>query len=362
LHEQHLLRAMFVLGFAAVTATLLLIVAVVVVTTGVGGFLAASRTGGERFNYSNVLGVGIPTTAFLIAGFACLLVPLFRLDSKPHRHAFAGMLLTFILFNFIQGSRHLVIYVAVMIVGAYATLCTERKLRLRTIVLLAAGGYAVFAYIAGIRALLPQFFSGRIGLADLAATSLSFSWEWLLPSHNEFAGPYVTLLDTLAYPQPQQHGMSYLGALLAILPTRFYPGAKPLSLGAQFAADTGFRIQSFAGSGFGFSPVAEAFTNFGYWGIPAVFFLLGLILLGLGGLRTRGDAGLLVYLVTLAQVVNANRFSLDGTLQELAFSIMTVLLLLAGAHMAARLAARYAPPPPARAHPALAGHNHSAGG
>jgi hypothetical protein len=67
-----------------------------------------------------------------------------------------------------------------------------------------------------------------------------------------------------------------------MIPSFLLASSKSLSLGHIFKEEAA-SVRDFAGEripGFGYSPVAEAYVNFDFFGVPIVFFLFGLIFRG----------------------------------------------------------------------------------
>lgn len=322
-------RNLFWIGFAAVTLFLLVYVAVIIATVGLVNFLGSVRTGSDRINPSTVLGIGIPLPPLAIAGFAAMLLGYAVSPSKRRKRILTVVLTVFVLFNFLQGSRHLIAYLIIMAIGTYATFVPIKVTSPHKLILIGTVLYSVFVIVSKTRSTLISYFAGTVTLDQWFDLMRQFSWRWLLPVGNEFGGVYLTLLETVNASSPLLLGRTYIEAILYILPTRLYPGVKPVSLGHEFAISISQQYEWLAGIGFGFSPVAEAYLNLGLAGIPVAFMLLAFMLHRVGSLRRRGMAGVLVYLVLLGQMVNANRYSLDGVLQEAAFSVAIILFFLA---------------------------------
>ncbi|MFT6341228.1 MAG: oligosaccharide repeat unit polymerase [Alcanivorax sp.] len=116
--------------------------------------------------------------------------------------------------------------------------------------------------------------------ADGAAAAASFvkensSVHWLDMSSTELGAPFRVLLDVQDHwnGEPARLGYSYYQAFINILPRQF--GIDIVSLSEEytyrlFTAD--FRA---IGGNMGFSPVAEAYLNFGFWGILLMFAFWG---------------------------------------------------------------------------------------
>lgn len=101
----------------------------------------------------------------------------------------------------------------------------------------------------------------------------------LLPwASNEFRMPAASLLEVLEYGSPSLWGRSYITAVGA-----------PIPFLARLFAKVGFDLNSFRlqtyysgllpeGAGLGFSPVTEAYMNFGFLGVAFVMYMYGLVI------------------------------------------------------------------------------------
>ena len=318
---------LFWMGFLLSMAVIITELLIIQVTSGLISYLSALRVGAYRINPSDALGIGIPLWPMAIVGISCMAIGVNLFPSRGRRALFIILLVLWTLFEFLQGNRHLIVYLWIIAIGA-STIFVEFKLRnLRNIAILGIVGYGLLAFVSGIRSVLPGFFRGENTVSDIINASSSFSWNGLRPSNNEFGGPFYSLVQTVNAPSPLYLGETYLDAVFMILPTRLYPGIKPAGVAADFAESVQMRFPTLAGVGFGFSPVAEAYLNYSFPGIPLVFFLIALGWHWVGTLRYKGFQGILAYLVIIPECINFNRYSLDGVLQEAAFAIIIVWIM-----------------------------------
>ena len=93
-------------------------------------------------------------------------------------------------------------------------------------------------------------------------------------------------LETVAYTvdlvpsyRPYDYGVQYAYSLLTVFPNFFWPVHPTIAHGtpAAWLVQTVAPDVAAAGGGLGYSLIAEAYLNFGYWGIPIVMLLLGYI-------------------------------------------------------------------------------------
>lgn len=320
---------LFWMGFLLSVGAIITKLLIIRVSGGLNSYLSAVRigVGSYRINPSVALGIGIPLGPMEIVGIACMAICAYFFPSRGRRALFVVLLVLLTLFEFLQGNRHLVVYIWIIAIGAYTTFVEIKWRNLRTIVILGIVGYGLLAFVSGTRSVLPGFFSGENTVSDVINAASSFSWRGLRPSQTEFGGPFYSLVYTVNAPSALHLGGTYFNAALAILPTRLYPGIKSKGVAGDFAQSAQMRLPTLAGVGFGFSPVAEAYINYSFPGIPLVFFLVALGWHWVGTLRRKGFQGMLVYLVIVPECINFNRISLDGVLQETAFALIIVWIV-----------------------------------
>jgi len=126
-------------------------------------------------------------------------------------------------------------------------------------------------------------------------------WRNFLPGLNEFGGPFTCLTLITSEPSPQRSGMTYAESMLWVLPTLIYPGIKPASLASEFAESlhTEFFPNLEYRIGWGFSPVVEAYVNFGFFGIPFVCAVFAILWRATRNWPYRNLTGMLTYLLVL---------------------------------------------------------------
>ena len=136
-------------------------------------------------------------------------------------------------------------------------------------------------------------------------------------------------------PPALRWGSSYVNGLFFFLPKKLYPGIKPRPIGNEFADEIASKFASayYPASGWGYSPVAEAYINFSFPGVLVIPVLWAIGLDLLERLRWRGLVGLICVTVLLPQTLNANRIDFLWTYTESLFAI--------GAALSACIAARF---------------------
>ncbi len=131
-----------------------------------------------------------------------------------------------------------------------------------------------------------------------------------LVTENEFVSPIQTLMYYTLHDHPLRWGLTYLGAPGLFIPRAIWLG-KPESLSLQFMRDAFGSVQLM---GYAYTPVTEAYINFGVVGPFLVFSIVSLLMVKL----VRGvDRHPGLYFITYALVVDFNRGDTAGTLYQL---------------------------------------------
>jgi hypothetical protein len=132
----------------------------------------------------------------------------------------------------------------------------------------------------------------------------------------EFVFPYQATLVALEPGRPLLHGASYLQPLFLFVPRAVWPG-KPLLLAERFIDEVGTR----GVLGYGYTPLAEAVTNFG----PAGPVILGIVFAAfLFYTRRHASRCSLLYLLVFAETVGFHR----GELAAVACEIVLLALII----------------------------------
>jgi hypothetical protein len=303
----------------------------------IGGFWSSLSLPREvRLNLLSELRFNLPYAPFLFSGLACVWLDYARGYLRGFwALGFLGLWCSLML---IQGDRRFLSYAILIAIAAY-TAVRYPKLRIKLKFALAFTViFVAFAFFSQARWLIQRLISGQMSLRE--------AMEWvkqnasplsLLPGKNEFAGPYFTLLYSIEYLYPTDTpllGASYLQAVPNLLPRSLYPGDKPSTLDFAFADLIHQRYMSWreATIGWGYSPVAEAYNNFRLWGIPLVFFVIGLFWEWVARLRYKNWVGILLYALLIPQTLNLNRTTIAWSFQEGVYftgALFSVLVLRA---------------------------------
>jgi oligosaccharide repeat unit polymerase len=161
--------------------------------------------------------------------------------------------------------------------------------------------FAVWGFIAMVLFLILGLY--RTGLTlqtDLKLILTNGLGDFIIP-HNTFVYYYSTGVDNL------YGGLTYFSFLFLFIP-RFLWASKPISLAVDFVNDLDLPM------GFGFSPVAEAYLNFG--DISVILFPLSIILLVTVIYRLNRVFPFL-YIFLFIQILNLNRGELSAVISEI---------------------------------------------
>ncbi len=140
-------------------------------------------------------------------------------------------------------------------------------------------------------------------------------------SFGEFIHPYNTLIETSRKNIPLEDyklGSTYLYPFYAFIPRYIWP-TKPLPIATQFSKNMD------AGFGLGFSPLTEAYMNWGIFSIiilPIIIFLVYLVFLKLNNKFP------CLYLFLIMNSLNLNRGELGTVILEILYMYIPFYLLL----------------------------------
>ncbi len=126
--------------------------------------------------------------------------------------------------------------------------------------------------------------------------------------------------------EPLRWGLSYATSIPAVVPRALYPGTKIPAI----STDLGDALYEGVGPvyGWGFSPVAEGFANFGLPGAFGTMVLWSMFFAWLGSNRYRSLAGLVVCATLLQEAVNANRIDFRYVYFESVYCVIAAMLAL----------------------------------
>jgi O-antigen polysaccharide polymerase Wzy len=291
-----------------------------------GYFVALATQRGERFELAgDPSALSYPYLAFVIPGIACMCYGSESNRKLGQRIICYGLIAFWCLLVLLQGDRRLLLQAVLATVGVLTVLRRNfLRLRVRTWVLIALA-YLAFSVYGYARTLVTNV-AGGLQTPDEAFQELTNTWtsDWIMPEHTEFAGPYLSLLSAVSVHTEHIYGSSYYDSFLTVLPRFLYPGVKPQVLSEGFAE----QVHRGNGSvtGWGYNPVAEAYVNFGTIGVVLIFVLWSLFFLAVGALRSCGTWGVLTSAALLSEGITANRIDFRNVYWETTYFVAGVML------------------------------------
>jgi oligosaccharide repeat unit polymerase len=204
----------------------------------------------------------------------------------------------FVLFHLSLGSRRDYLAMFIFLAGVIATK-RQAVIRLWTVV----AGSILFVALSALGIL-------RHVLVD--PSLLARGPVDLFLSGSEFVSPIQTLIHYVNISRPLRWGWTYLSAPTLFIPRSIWPD-KPESLSLQFARDT---FGGVGAMGFAYTPVTEAFINFGWLGPVIVLSLLSVLMVKL---VRNADAHPGLYFICFAWVVDFNRGDFSDVFYSLVF-------------------------------------------
>lgn len=273
----------------------------------------------------------LPYSSFVFSGIAIVYYNFFNTKDKKALYISLLFLLVWIILMIVQGDRRYIVYSLIIIYGIWII---QKDIRVRInkkIVIYAIIIYICLTFFAQVRFLISPTINDEMKIQDdITWITEHININWFLPGENEFAGPYFTLLYSIENKSKLLYGASYISSIANILPRSLYPGSKPLTIAQDFAL---FIHNSYMSNfpfvvGWGYSPITEAYNNFGLFGIFIIFVIYGLILSYIRILKKKGIFGILIYSMILPELMNFNRIDFSSILQEFFFNIIGVFIAM----------------------------------
>jgi len=296
----------------------------------IGGYWAAlAMNRVERFQRMTET-FSLPHTTFVLVGLAMMAASGRNRGLK--RTATLLMTAFWCVIVMGQGDRRMVLQALFAVVCAMFVVARSARMKVMHL-LLAIVAYAAFSIAGELRLLIPSLAGGRAvysvvsdsfphhRVSDFSDTD--FLLDSIKPEYTELAGPYLSVLYNAEQVRDYIFGSSYAGTIFTFLPRVLYPGTKPLSPAEQLEFD--MHRGSGPVSGWGYSPIAEAFLNFGLPGVCIISSLWMGAFIVLSGLRNF-DWGLVAAAVLSSESVNVNRIDFRTVYLESFFCVVGVLL------------------------------------
>jgi hypothetical protein len=227
-----------------------------------------------------------------------------------------------------QGDRRPLMY---MLLGFFVINETVQLVRTsgKRILLFLVVLYCFSALMSSVRSVFPFLADGSMRLSEAVVWATDHvTADDLLPEQGEFAGPYIAVLYEMQSWGGYHYGLTYAEAIPNVLPRSLYPGEKPATLNESLASNIGSADANGSISGWGYSPVAEAYINFGLAGIPLVFAAFSLAFGMMSRLRSLGPFGLVLCAAITPEMLNLNRINMSHAFQEAVFASAAAFVLL----------------------------------
>ncbi|MGC8979533.1 O-antigen polymerase [Caldisericum sp.] len=278
----------------------------------------------------------LPYSGFVFTSLALLFYVSFKNKSGSIIILSFVFLLFWAILLLLQGDRRFLIYSILIIVVIWGMIYGDEMVkkfsfgRIILLFILALIGYVGFSFFEKVRFLIPiiitKFWTWSESIAWIKS---HISIDWFMPARSEFGAPYFSLLYFVQNKADLLLGSSYLFAIPYLLPRSLYPGVKPTFLADAFSIrihDEFFSSLSVI-KGWGYSPVAEAYQNFGVIGPFLVFFLFGFFITKLSMLKEKGFWGKLFFALIIPELLNFNRMCFAPVFQEAIFILLPAVIL-----------------------------------
>ena len=270
----------------------------------VGGYMQSiAMDRGQRFEMLNGT-LSMPYEGFVISGLSLMMYASIGV-ARARLILSSAACLTWLGLVLLQGDRRLALQM-IMALGVVIGTLRPKVTKLRPVALVAIGGaYMVAAMFGEYRELIYDVAAGRSTLNQAQVVAGNQESVASKPEESELGAPYISLLYYSTGLEPLRWGLSYVTSIPAVVPKALYPGTKTPAI----STDLGNALYQGVGPvyGWGFSPVAEGYANFGLPGAFGAMVLWTMFFGWLGSNRYRSVAGMLICANLLQETVNANR-------------------------------------------------------
>lgn len=270
-----------------------------------GGYLqSVAMDRGQRFEMLTHT-VSMPYEGFILSGIGLML---YASIGVAKSRLILSSIACFLWLGLVllQGDRRLALQMMMAVAVVVGTLRPNiTKLRLVALVSIAAA-YMVSVIFGQYRTLIYDLAAGRSTLKQAQITAENEDSIMGKPEQSELGGPYISVLYYAKSSEPLRWGSSYAMSIPAVLPRALYPGVKAPAISADLDLAL-YEGGSGPVYGWGFSPIAEAFANFGLAGPFGVMVLWSIFFAWLSSQRYRGLTGMMVCATLFEETVNSNR-------------------------------------------------------
>jgi hypothetical protein len=320
-------RAYFIAGLGSYAIGCVLLSLQILMLGGLMAVIEMPRT--ERYAPTVVTALSLPYAPFIAAGLAFVAYATFGAQSNKRRSALYMLIAIWVGITLLSGGRREVVNCLLSIVViASAFLPKLFKFKFKHLILLVAF-YILFMLFGQVREVLPDLLLGKIDRKEAQSNvETKATLDGLSPEHTEFAGPFLSLLESVHLDKEPLYGKSYYQSFATVLPRAFYPGVKPLSHSHEFDE----RVRDLyaptlkIAAGWGFNPVAEAYDNGAIIGVIALFTAWTLFFIVMGAIRRNQGLLLIIFALLVPEAINANRIDFRVVFTESMYQIGAALV------------------------------------
>lgn len=261
----------------------------------------------ERLEYFQSVSQLWVVLKFIIASASAYLIFYFNRLNKIQKIAVTLILGFYILFQVSLGNRNEYVLIVLFTMGYYLAL-RKKSVSLKIMILL----FALF--VSSFYITLMRSADARILKGDQAVE--------LVMQSNEFMFPIQTTYYIIKDNWPLRYGETYtIHPIKQILPSSLQ-NKKPQDLGSEFISKT----FGAGWSGWAYTPVTEAYLNFGIVGPFFIYFIIGLFLGGfITEVKKKGIT--FKYLMAYSMVFNFCRGDISSTLYMVLFLWLSYLVM-----------------------------------
>ena len=261
----------------------------------------------ERMEYTRNVNQVWVILKFLIAGVGGYLVFYYNQLNLFGKISVIGLLALYIVYQVSLGNRNEYVIIILFIL-CYWLCKRKRELNIKWLSILLAL-FAFSFYITIMRSEDSKELKGNEAVQ-------------LVAQSNEFMFPIQTTYFTIKDNWELRYGETYVVLPIRTIIPRSLQKDKPESLGSEFISKT----FSSGWSGYAYTPVTEAYLNFGIFGPFIIFLLVGLLLNSLV-VEVRKKGVTYKYLIAYSIIFNFCRGDASGTIYMILFMWLSYLVM-----------------------------------
>jgi oligosaccharide repeat unit polymerase len=292
---------------------------------GLNSFLGASYA--EK--HAMMDGLGPFVSGYILVQLAVIFLFFHALRNRSRKSIWLlwGLILSlYVLFASSVGKRLMLIVIVTTCMVGY-NYCVK-QLTWKPLVAVGVTVFSIMLVIRVTRNLQSYSTQERLNVAENVIVSVNSAQ--FNPASFEFGGPFIACLDVIAYIDgtgDYLYGASYGTALLNQIPRMLYED-RPVGTLEWYLVKF-YRSVWETGGGLSFSPIAEAYMNFGWAGPLLIFFLVGIVVKFLSHFLTvypKSPPIVLVYGVSLFFFVYMHRLDTESILKMMLISVLPAFL------------------------------------